>query len=109
MPPTSLLRPDWIKRANKLTLVQISDLQQNQIKRKTKRLLQIREELKEINEDLKQALAENPQYLKTLPGCGRTLAAGILAEVRDISRFPSKDALAKYAGLSPRPWGVVKH
>lgn len=99
-----IAKPDWLKKINKMALVQISQFQEKQIKRKTKRLLQIREELKEIDEELKEILRNSGQFLETLPGCGRILAAGILAEVRDISRFNSKDAFAKYAGLSPKSW-----
>ncbi len=99
-----IIKPDWLKNIDRAVLTQISNLQKNQIKRKTKRLIQIREELKEIDEDLEQALGNSEQYLETLPGCGRTLTAKLLAEIRDISRFPSKDSLAKYAGLSPRVW-----
>lgn len=97
-------KPDWLKKLDRMALVQISNLQQNQIKRKTRRLLQIKEELKEIDQDLDQTLKNSEQYLESLPGCGRTLAAKVLAEIRGISRFSSKDSLAKYAGLSPRAW-----
>lgn len=97
-------KPDWLKDLNKMVFIRISNLEQNQIKRKTRRLLQIKEELKEIDEDLDQALRNSEQYLETLPGCGKTLAAKVLAEIRDVSRFSSKDSLAKYAGLSPRAW-----
>ena len=99
-----ITKPDWLKKINTLTLLSISNLQENQIKRKVRRLLQIREELKEMDQDLEQLLSNSNQYLETLPGCARILAAGTLAEVKDVSRFNSKDAFAKYAGLSPRPW-----
>lgn len=37
--------------------------------------------------------------LQSIPGVGPMLAAGIFAEIGDISAFHSSDALAKYAGL----------
>ena len=40
--------------------------------------------------------------LESIPGIGPVLAAGILAEVGDISRFPGQAQLAKYAGLTWR-------
>lgn len=38
--------------------------------------------------------------LKSIPGIGPVWAAGILAEIGDITAFHSSDALAKYAGLT---------
>ncbi len=40
--------------------------------------------------------------LESIPGIGPVLAAGILAEIGDISRFPGQAQLAKYAGLTWR-------
>ncbi len=40
--------------------------------------------------------------LESIPGIGSVLAAGILAEIGDISRFPGQAQLAKYAGLTWR-------
>lgn len=55
-----------------------------------------------------QALAKtingmNPNaftILKSIPGIGPVWAAGMLAEIGDITAFHSSDALAKYAGLT---------
>lgn len=46
---------------------------------------------------------ENPtaQLLMTIPGIGKMIAMFIIAEVEDISRFPSYRNLASYAGLVP--------
>jgi len=35
-------------------------------------------------------------------GCGTVLASAVMAEIRNIERFHSPAALAKYAGLAPR-------
>lgn len=42
------------------------------------------------------------QILDSIPGIGKVYAAGILAEIADISQFDSDDALAKYAGITWR-------
>ncbi len=42
------------------------------------------------------------QILTSIPGIGKVYAAGILAEIVDISQFESNDALAKYAGITWR-------
>lgn len=40
--------------------------------------------------------------LRTLPGVGKTLAATIYLEIGEVTRFPSAERLASYAGLVPR-------
>lgn len=40
------------------------------------------------------------QTLTTIPGVGPVLAATILAEIGDVTRFPSSDHLVAYAGLA---------
>ena len=74
----------------------------NQIKRKVKRLIDIREETKELEGELTTLMDRTGQKLTTLNGCGTVLASKVMAEVRDVKRFHSPSALAKYAGLCPR-------
>lgn len=45
-------------------------------------------------------LATADQTLTTIPGVGTVLAATILAEIGDVTRFPSVDHLVSYAGLA---------
>lgn len=85
---------------------------EGRIKRKVKRLMEIIVEITEIERELKVLNTKSGQKLETLNGCGVVLSAAVLAEVRDISRFRSPDALAKYAGLCPRERSsgkTVKH
>lgn len=42
------------------------------------------------------------ELLKSIPGCGTLTASIIFSEIKDIRRFSSVDALAKYAGIAPR-------
>jgi len=42
------------------------------------------------------------QKLETLNGCGLVLASSVLAEIKNIERFHSPNALAKYGGLCPK-------
>lgn len=46
-----------------------------------------------------ELFATLPNTLTSVKGIGLVFAAGILAEIGDIHRFPGHDALAKYAGL----------
>ena len=45
---------------------------------------------------------ERARWLSTILGIGPYLAMVIVAEIGDLGRFPSKKALANYAGLVPR-------
>lgn len=95
-------KPEWLKKFKVDEIPQITSIQQNQIRRKAKRLLEIRKELEGIGQEIEALLGENGAYLKSMPGCGTTLAAKILTEIKDIKRFSSPAKLAKYAGLAPR-------
>lgn len=74
----------------------------NQIRRKVKRLLDIRNEMKDIERELAELVKQTKQQMETLNGCGLVLGSQLIAEIKDISRFKSANGLAKYAGLCPR-------
>lgn len=79
-----------------------SPVLKRQIKRKVRRLVDIRKEVKEIEGELDSLIQQTGQHLQTMNGCGTVLTASVLAEVRNIDRFSSPHSLAKYAGLAPR-------
>ena len=62
--------------------------------------VQIKKLAKEI--PLPEALKPKAELLKSMPGVGQLVAATILAEIGDISRFNSAKALCNWAGLTPR-------
>ena len=49
-------------------------------------------------------LAKHPGYtaIQALPGIGPVLAAVFVAEIGDVTRFPTPDKLCSWAGLTPR-------
>jgi len=98
----NVAKPDWVVSCSTDELPRFSETQANQIRRKVKRLLAIRGELSEIGKELNELARQTGQKLNTLPGCGPTLSAVVLAEVKDINRFSSPAELAKYAGCCPR-------
>jgi transposase len=59
---------------------------------------------KQIREHLKghHNLKRDAQLLQSIPGVGEITAWDVLAELPDISQFDSAQAVAAYAGLSPR-------
>jgi transposase len=59
---------------------------------------------KQIREHFKshEGLKHDAELLQTIPGVGEISAWDILAELPDVSQFDSAQAVAAYAGLSPR-------
>ncbi len=64
----------------------------------TIRLLQ--NQVKEYDKAIEKQLSTITNTLTSIRGIGLVYAAGIIAEIGDIARFPSHASLAKYAGLS---------
>lgn len=62
------------------------------------RLLQ--KQIKEYDKAIEQRLSAIPNTLTSVKGIGLVYAAGIIAEIGDVNRFPSQASLAKYAGLT---------
>jgi len=71
-------------------------------KRALHRLLDLREEIQEIEEELTALMEASGQTIATASGCGTVIAAEIIGEIGDVNRFHSPGALAKYAGCAPR-------
>jgi hypothetical protein len=68
----------------------------------------------QIDSELRQHAKADPRVktLTTLPGVGQFTALVMLAEIGDITRFPSARKLASWAGLTPTVRGsdrVVRH
>ena len=57
-------------------------------------------EIAEIEEQIQSIMDELHSPITTIPGMGFRMAAMILAEVGDFSRFESPDKLLAYAGMS---------
>lgn len=64
----------------------------------TIRLLQ--GQVKEYDKAIEKQFSTIPNTLTSVKDIGPVYAAGIIAEIGDISRFPSQASLAKYAGLT---------
>lgn len=57
-------------------------------------------QVKRLDKLIARELKTIPQTLDTIPGIGPVFAAGITAEIGDISRFDNEASLAQYAGLT---------
>jgi transposase len=56
--------------------------------------------VKSYDKVIAEQLATIPNTLMSIKGIGPVFAAGIIAEVGDINRFPNQAALGKYAGIA---------
>lgn len=72
------------------------------MKRATRRILDLREEIQEIEDELTALMEKSGYTITTASGCGAVIAAELIGEIGDVSRFHSPGALAKYAGCAPR-------
>ena len=57
-------------------------------------------QIKRLDKVIAQELKAIPHTLTSIPGIGPVWAAGIIAEIGDVSRFRNEAALAQYAGLT---------
>lgn len=64
-------------------------------------ILSLTEQADEIETQITSLLKEFDNQLTSIPGVGTILAATILSEIGDISRFSSADKVLAYAGLDP--------
>jgi transposase len=66
-----------------------------------RQILSLSEEIDIIDAEIKSLVIESGTSLMTIPGISYTLAAIIIAEVGDISRFETSAKLQAFAGLDP--------
>jgi transposase len=61
-------------------------------------------EVANLEAEIHRLLKGDPGYeaIQVIPGVGRTLAAIFVAEIGDVTRFKSPEALTSWAGLAPR-------
>lgn len=76
--------------ANSLNLILVSSF---------RTIKSYQESLKEIDKAIQDELSGFSQTLTSVTGMGPVFTAGILAEIGEVTRFKSPDALAKFAGL----------
>lgn len=68
-------------------------------------LVAIDKRIKDINTQIKAVVAETRTSVTDVRGVGPVVAAIVLGEVRDVSRFPTKHHFASYNGSAPTTWG----
>lgn len=66
-----------------------------------RRLRELTQRINELQRELAPLVRRHVPELLTIPGCGTIVAARILAEVANITRFRTDAQLALYAGVAP--------
>src|SRR5947208_11560322 len=74
------------------------------IERHLRELDRLGEDLEVLDRDIGSAVVDDPavKRLLTIAGVNVTVAAGLVAAIGDIKRFPSPQKLVSYFGLNPR-------
>ena len=65
------------------------------------RINQLSKKITELDERINDMMKEINSPITSIPGIGKVLAAAIISEVGDVSRFKNSDKLVAYAGISP--------
>jgi transposase len=82
----------------------VPDDERAAIDRHLRELDRLGEDLAALDRDVGAAVVDNPDVrrLLTITGMNVTVAAGLVAAVGDVRRFPSPQKLVSYFGLNPR-------
>ena len=72
-----------------------------EMKQTIRQIMSLSKEIDIIDVEIKTIVNDSGTSLMTIPGIGYTIAAIILAEIADITRFATPDKLQAFAGLDP--------
>jgi len=94
--------PFLLKRLNRIAYVGLTDIYKTIILSYAKRILELQEEIKIIDQKLDEIGKKNQsvKHLKTIPGVATKLTSRFIGEIGDIHRFPSEKQLAIYCGIA---------
>jgi transposase len=82
----------------------LPDDERTAIERHLRELDRLGEDLEVLDRDIAQAAIDDPavKRLLTITGVNLIVAAGLVAAIGDVRRFPSSEKLVSYVGLNPR-------
>ncbi len=72
-------------------------------RREVARIRELTREANQLERDIKRRVTQQVPTLLEIPGCGGLIAAKLVGEAADITRFKSRDAYAMWAGVAPIP------
>jgi transposase len=71
--------------------------------REVARIRQLTREANQLHRDITERVTEQAPTLLEIYGCGALIAAKLIGEAADITRFKSRDAYAMWSGAAPIP------
>jgi len=95
--------PFLLKKLNNIEYMPgLTDIYKTIILSYTKRILELKKEIKIIDEKLDEIGEKDKEvnHLKTIPGVATKLASRFIGEIGDIHRFPSEKQMAIYCGVA---------
>ena len=90
-----------IRERAKHSIGTISAVKSEELKDTIERINQLSKKIVELDKRINDVMKEVNSPIASIPGIGKVLAAAIVSEVGDISRFKNSDKLVAYAGISP--------
>jgi transposase len=87
--------------SNSLGLTALGPTARLEIRALLSQIALLEEQVKQTDAAVATLLEPLDQQLTSIPGIGAVLAATILAEIGDVSRFPRFQSLVAYAGIDP--------
>ena len=99
----SFSTPWGIRSRSMMSKIMVNQIYQRELNDIIEQIDFLKKKIDVVNEDLKKKEMDYPEVdlLKSIPGISTYSALLILAEIDNISRFPSANKLAAYAGLVP--------
>jgi len=98
------LDKDWavgFKEVAKNSIGLVSSAKSYELKFIIRQIMSLTDEINHVEKEIKSLVINSGTTLITIPGIGYTLAAVILAEIGDITRFDTPAKLQAFAGLEP--------
>jgi transposase len=116
LPP--LTQPDWVRALQELTRTRkalaatlkgqrmwLQDTREPMVRHALENVIDTLEaQVQALGQEIEQRVKELAPRLLQLVGVGGIIAATLLSEVADITRFASPDRFAAYCGAAPQPW-----
>lgn len=98
-----------LKECAKNSIGRTSDARSYELKQTIKRIRSLDAEIAEVEDKIRELIGPANPPLATIPGIGASLAASIIGEIGDFSRFSSPDKILALAGMSPTTYQSGKY
>lgn len=98
-----------LREAAKNSIGKTSEAQSYELKQTIKRTRALTREIAEIEAKMHKILIASNPPISTIPGIGEVLAAAIIGEIGDFSKFSNPDKILAMAGMSPTTYQSGKY